>query len=546
MGKKIFGNLLFVAALAGCVGMTLLMGSQGTKESMMYNLIFLAIMVVLYFAGLIGGFFRMSGLEHDFQTAAKKAERNDPTLKTDKIFAIRSIDKQLKDFWGYAKSSKGGIADVEDYINEDLVDNSIHRSLLEMIPDMLTSLGILGTFIGLVWGLKNFNPANYDAMTSSVASLVEGIKVAFLTSIYGLALALVYTYNMRSSYDSLITALDEFLDKFHANVMPSAEMESKNLMISFQQTQAESINRMADQFSDQLADSFEKVITPAFRKMNQSLDLLVTSMTKGQEEMVKGVLDEFLKQMNSSFKLEFDGFNKAVTELTKAQESNAVYTKQLYQQLAAELNATFQQEQKNMHQQIQDMVQSQGQYMVSADQVMQDSQRIMKEQQNAYKQIMDYMKEAEQTSAKFWVACNQTMQKYVNAAASGLEGFTMSQKYNEQIFEANTRLIENYSEKVDEYMAAQKEVSAALEQIKRVFEDLAVSRDDKNVYLHRGNLQNVSSNRELVQQMENMLKEEQENQRETMQEMSEWVQELAKNGGKANAKFGFFKNKNDR
>ena len=98
MGKKIFGHLLFVAALAGCVGMTLLMGSQGTKESMLYNLIFLAIMVVLYFAGLIGGFFRMSGLEHDFQIAAKKAERNDPTLKTDKIFAIRSIDKQLKDY----------------------------------------------------------------------------------------------------------------------------------------------------------------------------------------------------------------------------------------------------------------------------------------------------------------------------------------------------------------------------------------------------------------------------------------------------------------
>ena len=31
MGKKIFGHLLFVAALAGCVAMTLLMGSQGTR-----------------------------------------------------------------------------------------------------------------------------------------------------------------------------------------------------------------------------------------------------------------------------------------------------------------------------------------------------------------------------------------------------------------------------------------------------------------------------------------------------------------------------------
>lgn len=545
MGKKIFGNILFVAVLAGCVAITMLMGKSAT-DMMIYNFVFLGVMVVLYFAGIICGFFRMGGLENDFLKAARKAERNESTLKTDKIFEIRSVDRQLKNFWAYEKESKSGIADVEEFINAESVDNVIHKSLLEMVPDILTSLGILGTFVGLVWGLKNFNPANYEAMTASVSSLVEGIKVAFLTSIYGLAFALVYTYNMKSGYDSLMISLEEFLDKFHTYVMPSAEMESRNILVSCQQEQTNAMNRMADQFSDQLADSFEKVITPAFMKMNQSLDLLVSSMTNGQEKMIKGVLEEFLKQMRGSFKMEFEGFNKAVSELTKVQESNAVYTKQLYQQLSSELNKSFQEEQKNMQLQIKEMGNAQHQYMITADQLLQDCQRIMKEQQSSYKQIMDYMKDAEQTSAKFWVACNQTMQKYVNAAASGLEGFTMSQKYNEQIFDANTRLVESYSQKVAEYVEAQKEVSAALEQIKRVFEDLAVSRDDKNVYLHRGNLQNISSNRELVQQMENMLKEEQEHQQETMQEMSEWIQELAKNGGKANGKFGFFKNKNDR
>ena len=545
MGKKIFGNILFVAVLAGCVAITMLMGKSAT-DMMIYNFVFLGVMVVLYFAGIICGFFRMGGLENDFLKAARKAERNESTLKTDKIFEIRSVDRQLKNFWAYEKESKSGIADVEEFINAESVDNVIHKSLLEMVPDILTSLGILGTFVGLVWGLKNFNPANYEAMTASVSSLVEGIKVAFLTSIYGLAFALVYTYNMKSGYDSLMISLEEFLDKFHTYVMPSAEMESRNILVSCQQEQTNAMNRMADQFSDQLADSFEKVITPAFMKMNQSLDLLVSSMTNGQEKMIKGVLEEFLKQMRGSFKMEFEGFNKAVSELTKVQESNAVYTKQLYQQLSSELSKSFQEEQKNMQLQIKEMGNAQHQYMITADQLLQDCQRIMKEQQSSYKQIMDYMKDAEQTSAKFWVACNQTMQKYVNAAASGLEGFTMSQKYNEQIFDANTRLVESYSQKVAEYVEAQKEVSAALEQIKRVFEDLAVSRDDKNVYLHRGNLQNISSNRELVQQMENMLKEEQEHQQETMQEMSEWIQELAKNGGKANGKFGFFKNKNDR
>ena len=36
-------------------------------------------------------------------------------------------------------------------------------------------------------GLKNFQPTDYEVMTSSVSALVDGIKVAFLTSIYGVA-----------------------------------------------------------------------------------------------------------------------------------------------------------------------------------------------------------------------------------------------------------------------------------------------------------------------------------------------------------------------
>jgi len=544
MVKKIFGSLLFIAVLAVCVGMTMMMG--GATDSMMFNFAFLGGMVVLYFIGIIGGFFHMWGIEHDFYKAAKKAEHNDSTLKTDRIFETRAVDRMLKNFWAYAKDSKSGIVDVEDYINEESIDKVIHKNLLELIPDILTSLGILGTFIGLVWGLKDFNPANYEVMTSSVASLVDGIKVAFLTSIYGLALSLVYTYNMKSAYDSLMVSLGEFLDKFHNYVIPSAEMESRNIMISCQKEQTDAMNRMAEQFSAQLADSFEQVITPAFIKMNQSLDLMVNTLTKGQAELIQEILKEFLKQMNESFRLEFTGFNTAIDEMTRAQNENASYTKHLYQQFTSQLNEIFREEQQNMREQVDQMGSMQNQYMLTAEQVLQESQRIMNEQRAGYKQIVEYMKDAEQSSAKFWVACNQTMQKYVNAAAAGLEGFTISQKYSEQLYEANSRLIEDYGKKVEAYMEAQKEVTAALAQIKRVFEDLAVSYDDKNTYLHRGNLQNTSSNRSLVQQMENMLKEDQEQRQESMQEMTEWIQELAKNNGKANQKLGLFKNKNDR
>ncbi len=55
------------------------------------------------------------------------------------------------------------------------------------------------------------------------------------------------------------------------------------------------MKQMAEQFSVQMADSFEKVITPTFQKMNDSLDMLVSSVTRCQEDAIREISDEFLK-----------------------------------------------------------------------------------------------------------------------------------------------------------------------------------------------------------------------------------------------------------
>lgn len=43
-------------------------------------------------------------------------------------------------------------------------------------------------------------------MTTSVSALVDGIKVAFLTSIYGIAFALIYSSGMKSVYSGMDAA----------------------------------------------------------------------------------------------------------------------------------------------------------------------------------------------------------------------------------------------------------------------------------------------------------------------------------------------------
>lgn len=57
------------------------------------------------------------------------------------------------------------------------------------LPTLLTSLGILGTFVGIVVGLMHFDPQNID---NSISSLLEGLKTAFVTSLVGMGSAILF------------------------------------------------------------------------------------------------------------------------------------------------------------------------------------------------------------------------------------------------------------------------------------------------------------------------------------------------------------------
>ena len=147
----------------------------------------------------------------------------------------------------------------------------------------------------LVWygGLKSFEPSSYETMTTSVSALVDGIKVAFLTSIYGIAFALIYSSGMKSVYSGMDAKLQGFLERFHLYVLPAAESESRNLMLASQKVQTKAMKQMAEQLTSQMAESFEKAINPTFQKMTESLEILTESVTKCQEDVVQDILRTF-------------------------------------------------------------------------------------------------------------------------------------------------------------------------------------------------------------------------------------------------------------
>lgn len=544
MGKKVVNVVLFLTVVVAAVGMTIYTG-KGAASVMVYNFVFFGVMVLIYLSGMIGGMFKMNHLSEALRhgteevssifKAPGKAKAEDLSVLNE-IFGEAYLDKKIDTFRGSIDKSQEGIGDVEDFINEEEIDLHIHKRLLEMVPDILTSLGILGTFVGLVWGLKNFNPNDYAAMTSSVASLVDGIKVAFLTSIYGIALSIVYTYGMKSEYSSLTENLQGFLDRFHAYVMPTAENESRNLLVSSQKIQTEAMNKMAEQFSVQMADSFEKVITPTFRKMNDSLDMLVTSVTRCQQDAVKEILDGFMKEMHGSFQLQFRDFNEALNQLKKAQKENADYTATLYQTMSTQLSDNYLQQERVMKDAMTELGNLQNRYLTTANRIVQDNQNIQKMQQQDYQHVTEYLKEAEQSAAKFWVACNQTMKRYVEAAAAGMENAGQSSQASAEVLKANRQLIQDFDTKMQEFSQYQKLSYQTMEQVRRLLADVSLS--GKDLQLHSGRMDSVSQ-KASVDRIQKLLEEQGEAQKELLEDISRNIRELSKAAQKG--KFSLFK-----
>ena len=539
MGKKLLNLLLFLLVGAACVVITLYVGRDQPRV-MIYNFIFLGVMAVLYLAGMFGGMFRMDDLSRALARANQeirsifklpgKASSSDLAV-LDNVFDNKFLDKKMRDFTDGINKTEEGIGDIEDYINDEELDLHVHKRLLEMVPDIFTSLGILGTFVGLVWGLKNFQPDNYEAITSSVSGLVDGIKVAFLTSIYGIALSIVYSYGMKSGYTAMMENLQQFLNRFHSFVMPNAENESRNLLVSAQKIQADAMTKMTQQFTVQLADSFEKVITPTFRKMNSSLDTLVNAVTQTQTDAVHELLDIFLEQMNSSFRLQFRDFNKALDEMNKAQKDSVEFTNTLYRNMSERLNASFAENEQALRDSVTQFGNMQTRLMSTAAQITKENQEIQQAQQQEYEQIMTYMKDAEKSATKFWVAANQTMKKYVEAAAESMERVKDTAESQNEVQIANKQLIQDFAAKMDEFAEYQKKSYQTMDQVRRLLGDITATTNPKDVYLQGGRSDTIAQQRSF-DALRRTIDEQGETEKQYLEEITRMMREMNKNAQK--------------
>ena len=195
---------------------------------------------------------------------------------------------------------RGLPTNVEDYINDDTVTHSHgNATLAELIPNLLTSLGILGTFMGLSRGLSSLNFADAGQLISGIPNLLSGMRFAFGTSVAGISCSLIFNMLNRISQGSSYRAIDDFVSSFTQLAM-SRPLDNDVQLICQNQDRNHMLQGINETLADRLAENVGLAITRAMDPVAGSMDRFIIGATRNQIEGVNRIVSRFLEEMNHS------------------------------------------------------------------------------------------------------------------------------------------------------------------------------------------------------------------------------------------------------
>ena len=214
---------------------------------------------------------------------------------------------------------RGLPTNVEDYINDDTVTHGPgNATLAELIPNLLTSLGILGTFMGLYRGLSTLNFENASELIAGIPNLLSGMHFAFGTSVAGISCSIVFNMLNRILQGTSYRAIDDFVTSFTQLAM-SRPLDNDVQLICQNQDRNFMLQGINDNLIDRLADSVGRSMTLAMNPVTDTMERFIVGATRNQIEGVNHIVARFLEEMDRRLGNNFSSMAGAMNQVTESQ-----------------------------------------------------------------------------------------------------------------------------------------------------------------------------------------------------------------------------------
>lgn len=217
-------------------------------------------------------------------------------------------------------------ASASQYINDSNVFAShLPVQVYAAMPNILTGLGILGTFLGLAGGIYEATPlitspsADPSTIREALSQLLSGAALAFVTSIVGILSSMLFLWRFRHGLDvvsGLVTQWAARLDKVFQPLTPVK-------MATLQLKEAKEASTALKTFATDLAVAIGKQTGPHLEELLAELRALRRDRATDSGEMIKDALKKFAKALSRQTGDQFDTLGRTVTNLSSVLADSA-------------------------------------------------------------------------------------------------------------------------------------------------------------------------------------------------------------------------------
>ncbi|WP_286861000.1 MULTISPECIES: anti-phage ZorAB system protein ZorA [Acinetobacter] len=254
-------------------------------------------------------------------------------------------------------SSRATVSSDVFFSQSVIVDTPLRVEFYKHLPGIITGVGIIATFAGLLFGLLAFDPAgDPEKVQDSLGLLLGGVSEAFMASALAIATAMLITWREKSwlrqcyaQLEMLTTEIDDFFEpddtgeEYLARLLKSSQAnetnarqlkdslvndlktmmtnlvdENKKNQIAFASQLTDSYAKTSKDMADQIGQSISDTLQVPLEKIASSVQQVSGDQSSVVQELMTDVLTAFMTKLESTFGTQMNGMSEMMTQSVSA------------------------------------------------------------------------------------------------------------------------------------------------------------------------------------------------------------------------------------
>jgi hypothetical protein len=202
------------------------------------------------------------------------------------------------------------------FTEQALVESPLRTEFYKHLPGILTGIGIIGTFSGLILGLKGF-PVSEDPseMRTGLRNLVDEVGAAFVLSGGAIALAMVATMVEKAMINGRYTQVERLCGVIDSLFDAGAGEEYLQRLVEASETSATQAMQMKESLVTDLKQVLTELTQQQIATMNATSTQLGTAITTSLSEGLKEPLARISEAVQGVSGNQQDAVNKLLTDV---------------------------------------------------------------------------------------------------------------------------------------------------------------------------------------------------------------------------------------